>query len=440
LLALAGAKATISVWNTATGKKLQSWPVPHPVWSLNFSPDGRNLLVAGWSRQVMVRPLDGREPAQFIAGDKLNCWDAVFSEDGKLLVTTGTDRGVHVWDAATRAPKMVLRGHSGQIWCAAFSPDGKWLATGGTDQNVLLWLAGAGMATDELPHDADYRPLFSADVRWLVTVDPATGSGVLWDVNRRQMVDSLLAEGSFIRGFSTDGQCVAVLDASFTKLQFWLPHGTSPKREVSLEGLTPATAHCLFSGMSPAQDRFFALDGRGCIRIWNPDSGRLLGRIQGPTPPIRNVVISPGGKYLALSLDRENVVRLYDYNSGQERLLAGHYDFVSGLAFSPDAKTLATGSMDASIRLWGTASGDCLATLPANMGETTDVAFSPDGRTLASLGRNESLKLWHLPTLRQVVFEEEPQAGLWLQFSPDNRKLAVETAPDKLRLLDAPPE
>jgi WD40 repeat protein len=139
-------------------------------------------------------------------------------------------------------------------------------------------------------------------------------------------------------------------------------------------------------------------------------------------------------------LDRENVVRLYDCSSGQERQLAGHYDFVSGLAFSPDAKTLATGSMDASIRLWGTASGDCLATLPANMGETTDVAFSPDGRTLASLGRNESLKLWHLPTLRQVVFEEEPQAGLWLQFSPDNRKLAVETAPDKLRLLDAPPE
>jgi WD40 repeat protein/predicted Ser/Thr protein kinase len=439
-LALAGTNASISIWDTATGKELQSWAVPHPVWSLSFSPDGRNLLVAGWARDVLVRPLDGRGVPQSIAGDKLNCWNAVFSGDGKLLVTSGNDRGVHVWDAVTREPKAVWRGHFGEIWCAAFSPDGKLLATGGTDKNVLLWRAGTGPTPDELPHDGDFRPLFSADGKWLVTVDPATGSGVLWDVDRRQVVDSRLAEGSFVRGFSSDGKCVVVLDGSFTNLEFWPPHGTNPQRKLPLEGLTPATAPCLFSGLSPAQDRFFAVDGKGCIRIWNPDTGRLLGRIAGPPPPIRNVVISPGGRYLALSLERENVVRLYDCGSGRERELAGHEDFVSGLAFSPDGETLATGSMDGSIRLWATVSGKCQASLPANLGETTDVAFSPDGKTLASLGKNESLKLWHVPTLRQVVFEEAPQAGLWLRFSPDGRKLAVETAADTLRLLDASPQ
>jgi WD40 repeat protein len=72
------------------------------------------------------------------------------------------------------------------------------------------------------------------------------------------------------------------------------------------------------------------------------------------------------------------------------------------------------------------------------MQETTDVAFSPDGRTLASLGHNESLKLWHVPTLREVLSENEPHAGLWLLFSPDGGKLAVETDADKLRLLPAP--
>jgi WD40 repeat protein len=50
------------------------------------------------------------------------------------------------------------------------------------------------------------------------------------------------------------------------------------------------------------------------------------------------------------------------------------------------------------------------------------------------------LKLWHLPTLREVVSENEPHAGSCLRFSPDGRKLAVETDTDKLRLLSAPTE
>jgi WD40 repeat protein len=139
-------------------------------------------------------------------------------------------------------------------------------------------------------------------------------------------------------------------------------------------------------------------------------------------------------------VEREDVARLYDCATGAERQLAGHRDFVSGLAFSPDGLTLATGSMDGTIRLWNVARGETIASLPGHMQETTDVAFSPDGRTLASLGRNESLKLWHLPTLREVVSENEPHAGLWLRFSPDGRKLAVETDTHKLRLLAAPPE
>ena len=134
------------------------------------------------------------------------------------------------------------------------------------------------------------------------------------------------------------------------------------------------------------------------------------------------------------------MARLYDCATGAERPLAGHRDFVSGLAFSPDGSTLATGSMDGSIRLWNTASGECRASLPGHMQETTDVAFSPDGRTLASLGRNESLKLWNVATLREVVSESEPRAGMKLRFSPDGRTLAIETDTNQLRLLSAPAE
>jgi len=286
----------------------------------------------------------------------------------------------------------------------------------------------------------DFRPVFSPDGKWLVTVKPDSGNSVLWNADDRALLAPNLADGRQVVGFSRDGKCVASFMGADLKLKFWLPNGAVPQREVALENVTSNRAPFLFFGMSPGRDFFFAIDATGLIPIWNTETGGLMRAIQGPVPPIRNAVLSPHGRQIAVSVDRENVARLYDCATGAERPLAGHRDFVSGLDFSPDGSTLATGSMDGTIRLWNTATGIIIASLPGHMQETSDVAFSPDGRTLASLGRNESLKLWHLPTLRELVSQPQPRAGMWVQFSPDGRKLALETDTDKLRLLAAPTE
>jgi WD40 repeat protein len=141
-----------------------------------------------------------------------------------------------------------------------------------------------------------------------------------------------------------------------------------------------------------------------------------------------------------LSLETEDIARLYDCKTGRQFPLTGHKDFVSNLAFSPDGLMLASGSMDGTIRLWHTTNGTLCAQLPGHMQETTDVAFSPDGRTLASVSNGESLKFWHLPTLREVYSEAMPDAGLWLRFSPDGERLAVALLDGHLRLLEAPKE
>jgi WD40 repeat protein/predicted Ser/Thr protein kinase len=436
LLAVAGPNSGITIWETATGKLARQWPTKNPVWSLNFSPDARELLSAGWSGEVSVWNLEDGSFRRIGSGDPLNVWSAVFSDDGATIATTSSDQTARLWDAATLNPKSVLRGHSSEVWCAAFSPDGKLVVTGGKDQNVMLWSSAAARPQKLLAHDKDFRPLFSPDGKWIVTVNPDSGNRMLWNADDQALVTPKLANGRPVVGFSRDGKSVASFDADKLTLIFWLPEGAVPASQTALEGAVKMPV--AFAGISPGQDFFFAIDATGLIQVWNTETGRLLRALQGPLPPIRNAVLSPGGRQIAVSVERENIARLYDCASGAERQLAAHRDFVSGLAFSPDGSTLATGSMDGTIRLWNTTSGESTASLAGHMQETTDVAFSPDGRTLASLGQSESLKLWHLPTLREVVSENDPRAGLFLRFSPDGLKLAVETGANSLRILAAP--
>ena len=74
----------------------------------------------------------------------------------------------------------------------------------------------------------------------------------------------------------------------------------------------------------------------------------------------------------------------------------GHADGVKSVAFSPDGKTLASGSSDQTIKIWDLTSGRELRTLVGHSENVTSVAFSPDGKILASGSWNQTIKLWDL--------------------------------------------
>jgi hypothetical protein len=76
---------------------------------------------------------------------------------------------------------------------------------------------------------------------------------------------------------------------------------------------------------------------------------------------------------------------------------------VTAAAFSRDGRTLATGSIEVTIRLWDVGDHTQLEDLSGHMelpGHTeavTSLAFSPDGAKLLSASRDHTMRMWPVP-------------------------------------------
>lgn len=120
--------------------------------------------------------------------------------------------------------------------------------------------------------------------------------------------------------------------------------------------------------------------------------------------------------------------------------LVGHSDEITSVAWSPDGKTLASGSVDGTTRLWITTGGNKATVLRARpidyeLPRVTSVAWSPDGRVLAAAGGSRTVRLWDVSSgtnETNLKGQREVDSVAW---SPDGRTLAM-VGDDAIDLLD----
>ena len=167
--------------------------------------------------------------------------------------------------------------------------------------------------------------------------------------------------------------------------------------------------------------------------------GQGAGHPQGTHGRCMSVAFSPDGKTLASgSVDR--TIKLWDVATGKElaTLTRSTLPRVYSVAFSPDGKTLASGSWDNTIKLWDVATGKEQATLKGHNGDVCSVAFSPDGKTLASgswddddqaVGRGDGQGTGH---------PQGAHVSMWtsVAFSPDGKTLASGSGDETIKLWD----
>ncbi len=146
---------------------------------------------------------------------------------------------------------------------------------------------------------------------------------------------------------------------------------------------------------------------------------------------VNSVAFSPDGKTV-LTGSGDGTARLWEAATGKPVSVFSpmkHGSGVTSVAFSPDGKTVFTGSLDGTARLWEAASGKPVSS-PMKHGEwVTSVAFSPDGKTVLTGSLDGTGRLWEAASGKPVSSPMKHGSGVnSVAFSPDGKTIMAATS------------
>ena len=451
MLASGSKDETITLWDVQTATSIRPPLTGHIdyVTSVAFSPDGKTLASGSRDTTVILWDVETGEPlGQPLKGHVKDVASVAFSPDGKTLASSSRDTTIILWDVETGEPLgQPLRGHVDSIFSyvtsVAFSPDGKTLASGSSDTTIILWDVAMSTPISQPLKEHIYGKsnlTFSQDSKTLV-FGSSDGMITLWDVAEDRSIQQSPIPNASSLTFSPDGKTLAYGNNEGT-LTLW-DVGAGSSLGQTLEGDATTLT------FSPDGKRVaFGTNDRK-IMIWDISAGKLISQF--PEANVDHTALSPDGRTLAIVSG--TTIKLLDVTTGIiDHSLEGHTQVVTALAFSPDGKTLASGSNDTTIILWDVKTGNKGQPLEGHTQPVTTIVFSPDGEKFASgsCGKQDSfyeciegeVLLWDLVNQQPIglPFIGHTKEVTNLTFSPDGKTLASGSEDTTIILWDLDPQ
>jgi WD40 repeat protein/serine/threonine protein kinase len=423
-----------------------------------YSPDGKYLAAARHDGKIRVWDPSSGQLLHTLEGHSGPTWQVAFSPDSRTMASGGSDRTMRLWDVTSGQPLQVFSAHPSAVKGVAFRSDGRSVVAACDDGTVKVWDRENGRETFSFDGELLENPRsawFSPDARRLAW-SCLDGYVKVWDTTTGQIEINQQTNTHNCRAvaFSPDGKRIAV--AGFD--------GTIRV----LDSASGSEMLTIFAHNSLVADVCFSSDGHRLasssydhtVRIWdatpltsNPLAPHCI-TLAGHKDKVSDVAFSDDGRWLA-SASWDHTIKLWELSDSGEALvspateqpstdatgaitlrytLRGHRGIVTGVVFSPDHKTVASSSLDNTVKLWNQDApmGDSLTerlSIPLTH-RVMSIAFGPDGLLLA-IGQDNGIALYDPASGKPVhPFKTTPAPVPSLAFHPDRPLLISAGASD----------